>query len=95
MSKLKLTVNGVYTTVAEITGGAAVKIEFNPEPTLSEYVYLAMNGLGFVSHPCLAYCERRELEQKLLRAAGNHSCEYVWSDVLKAHVRIGEPSCQS
>lgn len=33
---------------------------------------------------------RRAREQQLLRAASGRQDEYVWSDVLKCHVRIGE-----
>lgn len=33
---------------------------------------------------------RRAREQQLLRRANGRQDEYVWSDVLKAHVRIGE-----
>jgi hypothetical protein len=30
-------------------------------------------------------------DQEILRSAGGHRCQYVWSEWLQAHVQIGEP----
>jgi hypothetical protein len=74
--------SNIYNSMANMFGMAIKPVEFemNYDPEVLESLVKSIHGDGY-------YADR---DQKILRVHHKRRFEYVWSDTLKAHVRIGE-----